>query len=161
LSLTTKTSSYLNQNSGEKILLTLWVGALWSIGFLAVPILFGQLDDRQLAGMLAGKMFTAVSYIGLFCGSMLVISLLRRLSHWRVELIVWLLFVMLLLVVIGEFIIQPQMAELKLMGLLPGSETSQQFDLLHRIASTLYTINSILGLALVMLHQANSASQAQ
>ena len=57
---------------GEQLLVTLWVGSLWAIGYLAVPILFSTLDDRMLAGMLAGKMFTAVSFIGLGCGTALL-----------------------------------------------------------------------------------------
>jgi hypothetical protein len=40
--------------------LTLWVGGFWAIGYLAAPMLFYNLDDRMLAGMLAGKMFTGM-----------------------------------------------------------------------------------------------------
>ena len=38
----------------ERILLTLWVGGLWSVGYLAVPVLFHGLNDRRLAGMVSG-----------------------------------------------------------------------------------------------------------
>ena len=141
---------FLNQTSGEKILLTFWVGALWAIGFLAVPTLFGTLEDRQLAGMLAGKMFTAVSYAGLFCGLMLLLSAAKRSIRIKTDKRIWMLVLMLLLVVIGEFILQPQMADLKQLGLLEGSETKQQFDRLHHSATILYMINSLLGLILVV-----------
>jgi hypothetical protein len=46
--------------------LTAWVGSLWAIGYLAVPILFHAQPDRQLAGMLAGQMFTASGYRAYF-----------------------------------------------------------------------------------------------
>ena len=38
----------------ERFLLTLWVGGLWIIGYLVTPVLFKTLDNRQLAGELAG-----------------------------------------------------------------------------------------------------------
>ena len=137
---------------GERVLLTLWVGGLWGIGYLAVPILFASLDDRMLAGMLAGRMFTALSFIGLGIGTALLVRALmfsvRPLSQWRVRLLI----LMLLIVVIGEFILQPMMAELKVGGLVEGSEKWAQFARLHGIASILYLINSISGLALLVLY---------
>ncbi|MCK5382667.1 MAG: DUF4149 domain-containing protein, partial [Gammaproteobacteria bacterium] len=30
----------------ERILLTLWVGSLWVVGFVVAPVLFAELDDR-------------------------------------------------------------------------------------------------------------------
>lgn len=138
------------QNLGERFLLTLWVGCLWAIGYLAVPVLFAKLDDRMLAGMLAGEMFTIVSYLGLFCGTALLLGLLFRLGtsavrDWRL----WLLLAMLLLVVAGEFILQPQMAELKLAGLPEGSMEASRFARLHGVSSILYLLNSLFGLVLI------------
>jgi len=156
MSLNNLSKMYLNQTVGEKILLTFWVGSLWAIGYLAVPTLFATLDDRQLAGMLAGKMFTAVSYMGLFCGVLLLLSLIKRSNRLKTEIRFWLLLVMLLLIIIGEFILQPQMAELKQMGLLAGSDAAREFSLLHQIATALYTLNSLLGLAMVVFHPAET-----
>ncbi len=47
------------------ILITFWVGALWTTGAVAYS-LFHTLEDHQLAGQLAGQFFTYVSYLGLF-----------------------------------------------------------------------------------------------
>jgi uncharacterized membrane protein len=137
---------YLNQTSGESILLTLWIGGLWIVGFLVTPTLFGNLDDRQLAGLLAGKMFTAISYIGLFCGSVLLFTEWRRAEAIKRSFSFWLLVAMLILVIVGEFVIQPQMAALKLAGLATGPE----FGRLHGIASVLYTVNCLFGLVLIL-----------
>jgi len=138
-------------NYGERILLTLWVGGLWSIGYLAVPILFATLDDRMLAGMLAGKMFTALSYIGLFCGGALLVASLystqQALRSWKVRLLI----LMLVIVAVGEFWIQPLMAELKVGGLVEGTEKWSSFARLHGLASSLYLVNSLCGLALLLL----------
>ena len=60
------------------ISVTLWVGALWAIGYLAAPILFYHLPDRQLAGSLAGEMFTFVAYIGMACGAYLLLNRLTK-----------------------------------------------------------------------------------
>lgn len=134
----------------EYPLLTLWVGGMWVIGYLAVPILFATLDDRMLAGMLAGKMFTAMSYIGLGAGGLLlVLALLKRpRSRWRVRL----LLLMLLLVAVGEFVLQPMMAELKAMGLVEGSDAAARFGMLHGVSSIIYLLNSLGGVALLILY---------
>jgi hypothetical protein len=135
----------------ERLIATLWVGALWAIGYLAVPILFSQLDDRMLAGALAGHMFTALSYIGLVAGTaLLALISLRRPARWRRSRL-WMVAAMLVLVMIGEFFFQPLMAELKRQGLVAGSEQAARFALLHGIASILYLINSLLGVVLVAL----------
>jgi len=131
----------------EKILLTLWVGGMWTAGYVVAPILFKQLD-RMTAGHIAGQMFTIISYIGLV--ALLAVLLLammqigmRAWRQWRYRIVL----VMLLLVVIAQFGLQPVMVELKTAG-LQGSN-ARQFASLHAVASILYLINSVLGLALV------------
>jgi hypothetical protein len=136
---------------GEQVLVTLWVGSLWAIGYLAVPTLFAALDDRMLAGMLAGKMFTAVSFIGLGCGTALLAMAVMASPRFPKDRRVLLLGLMLLLVLIGEFVLQPAMAELKAQGLVEGSGAAARFGLLHGVASLLYLLNSICGLLLLLL----------
>ena len=55
------------------IVITLWVGALWITGLTAY-VLFDTLQDKQLAGNLAGKLFTIVSYIGVASAFYLLIG---------------------------------------------------------------------------------------
>ena len=91
----------------ERILLTLWVGGLWIIGYMAVPTLFSFLDDRKLAGSIAGEMFHFMNYIGLVCGIALFISVVfRSRRSWQV----WIIFAMLTLVSVGAYILQPHHA---------------------------------------------------
>ena len=130
----------------ERILLTLWVGSLWAIGYMAAPVLFKLLEDRSLAGNLAGEMFHIVSYVGIICGGFLIAMSVRRGTNWRL----WVLLTMLVLVICGEFVLQPMMQELKAIGLLEGSAEKARFGVLHVIASSLYLINSLLGLTLVI-----------
>ena len=133
----------------ERILLTLWVGALWVAGFIVAPLLFSELDDRALAGSLAGSLFTITSYLGLGCGGLLLIlnSLTFRAVNWRAIFVVG----MLLLVVIGQFVITPMVVELRDQGL---TDTAR-FGQLHGLASVLFITTSILGLVLVAAGQKN------
>ena len=63
------------------MLSTLWVGALWAIGYLVAPILFSRLPDRALAGQIAGWMFSAVGMLGMVCASALILILLLKFTH--------------------------------------------------------------------------------
>lgn len=137
---------------GERLLLTLWVGSLWSIGYIAVPILFVTLDDRHLAGTLALHMFNAVRLIGLVCGVTLLIDLLysTRGVPWRRNWRIWAVIMMLFLIAVSQFVLSPVMDSLRATGLAEGSESARRFDQLHHVASFLYTITSLLGLALVV-----------
>lgn len=131
----------------ERILLTLWVGGLWSIGYMAVPTLFNVLNDHTLAGNLAGEMFHAINYIGLVCGVLLLVSTISRAGRiWQF----WVIAVMLLLVVCSEFVLQPMMHELKLIGLVDGSEQLTTFRRYHGLSQVLYLVNSLMGLALIV-----------
>jgi hypothetical protein len=129
--------------AAERILLTLWVGAMWVAGFIVAPLLFAELDERALAGSLAGSLFTVTSYLGLFCGGVLLLmnGLNYRAINWRAVVIIG----MLLLIVVGQFVITPMVAELRVAGL---TETPR-FGQLHGIASVLFIGTSVLGLLLV------------
>jgi len=135
----------------ERIFLTLWVGGFWAIGFVAVPSLFNMLvDDKQMAGMLAGQMFKAIFVVGLVCCLALLLSQCSQakqavIKSWRA----WLILLSIVFVMITFFYLQPSMAELKTIGLVEGSEQQQQFKLFHSISSSLYLIVSLIGLSLV------------
>ncbi len=133
---------------GERILLTLWVGGMWVVGYLVAPTLFSMLE-KSVAGNVAGQLFTLLSYLGLFCGSLLTIGLVSRIGveviqHWMF----WVLLIMLVIILIGQFALQPMMAELKATGLTDLNRS--EFGKLHGIASVLFLINSLLGLSLVI-----------
>ncbi|MDH3949091.1 MAG: DUF4149 domain-containing protein [Gammaproteobacteria bacterium] len=135
----------------ERILLTLWIGGMWSVGYIVAPTLFSMLEDRALAGAVAGQLFTIMSFVGLVAAAVLLSAQLYYAeSDWHRNWRVWVLLLMLLLIVIGEFYLQPLMAELKSGGLSQGSDNARQFGQLHGVASALFVINSLLGLGLVV-----------
>jgi hypothetical protein len=136
------------------ILLTVWVGGLWTIGYLAVPVLFTAQPDKQLAGMLAGQMFTLVGYVGMVCG---VYLLAQRIAvSGRTELrqpVFWIIAAMLLLTLAIQCGLQPIMTDLKAQALpldVMHSAFADRFKMLHRISGTIYLIQSLLGVVLVI-----------
>lgn len=135
----------------EALLQTLWIGGLWVIGYVVTPILFASLDDRRLAGELAGHMFTAINYIGLACGTLLLaFAILKLNGSFLKERRIIALLLMLVLIVILAFVLQPMMQELKLAGIVPDSESAARFGQLHGVSSVLYLLTSLLGLFLVL-----------
>lgn len=134
--------------------ITLWVGSLWSVGFLAVPVLFQTLPDKMLAGMLAGKMFSLVAYVGLSSASYILIYLAADSGKQAFrQNVFWIAVMMLLLVLAGEFVIQPEMAALKAQALpsdVMHSAFAERFQMLHRIATGIYVVQSLLGIVLAL-----------
>jgi hypothetical protein len=130
----------------ERVVLTLWVGALWAIGYIAAPVLFGVPEAQALAGRLAGEMFTAVSYLSLAAAAMLLlIRFLRR--RWRPLWQPAAIGAMLALIVAGEFGVRPLMS----------AAAPAEFGRLHGIAQGIYLLVSLLGLILVAAPQRKGA----
>lgn len=132
----------------------LWVGGTWAIGYLAVPVLFQTLPDRQLAGMLAGKMFTVMAFVGIGCALYLLAYQLRQFgrSVWKQRLFL-VTAAMLILAIVVQFGIQPIMADLKSQALpldVMHSALAQQFKTLHGLSSILYLLQSLLGIVLLV-----------
>jgi len=133
--------------------LTLWVGGLWAVGYLAAPTLFYSLDDRVLAGMLAGRMFGYIAWAGLVCGVWLLLFRLVRLGGAALKQgFFWIVLIMLLLSLAQQFGIQPILQQLKDQALpkdVMESLFRDRFAAWHGISSAVYLIQSLLGLAAV------------
>ena len=134
--------------------ITAWVGVLWAVGYLAVPVLFYTQPDKQLAGMLAGQMFTLVAYLGMVCGGFLLLQQIITSGQAVLRMsIFWIIAVMLLCTLIIQCGIQPVMANLKLEAMpldVLHSPFSNQFKALHGISSIIYLLQSLLGIFLVI-----------
>ncbi|HJW23297.1 MAG TPA: DUF4149 domain-containing protein [Rhodocyclaceae bacterium] len=136
------------------IALTAWIGGMWVIGYVAAPTLFATLGDRQLAGLVAGKLFAVMGWIGLGCGAYLAGFLLIRLGGGAFRRAAfWLTLVILALTVASQFGIQPLMAQLKAEAWpreVMETVLRDRFAAWHGISSILYLVQSILGLWLVV-----------
>jgi hypothetical protein len=116
-------------------------------------MLFYNLSDRMLAGMLAGKMFTGIAWIGIACGIWLLLFRFVRFGASAMkQSYFWIVLLMLLLTLAGHFGIQPIMAQLKEAALpkdVMQSLFRDRFATWHGVSSVVYLIQSLLGLALV------------
>lgn len=136
------------------IVITLWVGGLWAIGYLAAPSLFMSLDDKPLAGSLAGRMFTLMSYVGMVSAAYLILhGLLGHGLRVMRTATFWIVVLMLALVLIGHFGVQPIIASLKAQAWpadVMHSMFADRFRTWHGVASIAYLLQSLLGLWLVL-----------
>jgi hypothetical protein len=134
--------------------IALWVGGLWTIGYLVAPVLFSDLGDRQLAGMVAGRLFALIAWVGLVCAAYQLIFLLARNGIGAGKrLLFWLVLAMALMAAVSLFGIQPLMAQMKLNALprhVMDSVLRDRFATWHGISSILYLLQSLLGLWLVV-----------
>lgn len=139
------------------IAITLWVGGLWAIGGIAAPTLFYQIADRSLAGSTAGQMFTLVAWSGMACAAYLLLFLVGRRGLGVLKSgVFWLVLAMLALTLAGHFGIQPILAQLRVDALprqIMESTLRDRFAAWHGVSSALYLIESLLGLALVLLQE--------
>lgn len=137
-----------------QLTITLWVGALFAIGYLAAPTLFAQLADRTLAGGLAGEMFKWVAWLGIVCAAYLLLFLMARRGFGVFKSSVfWLVLAMLGFTVAGHFGIAPILAQVKADALprqVMESALRDRFATWHGVSSGLYLIESLLGLWLVI-----------
>ncbi len=135
------------------ICITLWVGALWAVGFLTAPVLFHELADKTLAGNLAGKLFAIIAWLGIGSAAYALLYVLVRQGARSLKTAVfWLIFLMLLLTLAGHFGVTPVIAQLKAEALpreVMESVLKDRFVAWHGVSSVLYLIQSVLGIALV------------
>ena len=134
-----------------------WVGGLLAIGFIAAPVLFTQLADRSVAGNLAGGMFTVMAWVGIGCGAYLILFVLFG-KGWRAfqSGVFWIVLVMLALTVAGHFGVQPILTQLQAEALprrVMESALRDRFTTWHGVSSALYLVQSLLGIALVLLQE--------
>jgi hypothetical protein len=139
------------------IAVTAWVGSLMAIGFIAAPLLFARIADRTLAGALAGDMFSITAWVGLACGAYLILYLLA-VKGWRAfqSGVFWIVLLMLALAAAGHFGVQPVLAQLKADALprqVMESALRDRFATWHGVSSALYLVQTLLGIALLILQE--------
>ncbi len=129
---------------GERILETLWVGSLWTVGYLVAPTLFASLDDRATAGRIAGELFWIETLISVAVGIMLLaIHISTSARRWSGRC--WLIVSMVGLLSVSEWVVRPFMAAARLEQ---GSD-SELFAILHGVSALLYLVAAVLGLGLI------------
>ncbi|WP_293766476.1 DUF4149 domain-containing protein [uncultured Aquitalea sp.] len=130
---------------------TFWIGGLWIIGIVVTPVLFSMLD-RVTAGMVAGKLFSAIAWVGLVCGVILLVDeIWRNGVRGMKEAAFWLVVGMLACTIINQFAVAPIIVDLKQQmnhaaeGMFGGG-----FATWHAISSLIYLVQSLMGLVYVL-----------
>lgn len=137
-------------NGLKNILSTLWIGGMWIIGVIAAPILFGSID-KSVAGVLAGKLFHAIGWIGIVAGAYL---LMWQIGTGGLRVLrtsgFWLIMGMLACTLANQFAIFPIIASFKpavsnaTEGMFGGGLSSW-----HTISSLIYLAQSLFGVLYV------------
>jgi len=86
--------------AGSRLILTFWLGALWSVGYLVIPYIAKTMPDPSAWQPLALGLKYLTINVGIFCGLVVLISRLFELSVAKLSLIetqTTLLVIMLLL----------------------------------------------------------------
>ena len=135
------------------LVVTLWAGSLWTVGYLVAPVRFATLPDRSLAGSIAGSLFRAQAWLSLACGLLLLLLVwLNKTADIKRTTSV-LIVAMLVCVLVGYFGLQPFMAEIRAIAASHGGEMDEalrsRFGLLHGVASIIYLVQSLLAAVLV------------
>ncbi|KIF82227.1 DUF4149 domain-containing protein [Noviherbaspirillum autotrophicum] len=139
------------------LIATLWAGSLWTVGYLVAPTLFATLDDKVLAGSIAGSLFRIEAWLSIFCGAGLLV--LAKFSAGAGSgrpdrRLLWIVVGMLACTAIGYFSLHPYMAALKEAAGPAGVMTADartQFGILHGVSSAFYLVQSMLAVALVLV----------
>ena len=128
----------------EALVLTLWVGALWTVGYIVAPALFAHFGDPAVAGAMAGRLFTLVTWISLASAAVLL-----ALYAWRREglrLRAWLALSAAGLLAASQFAVRPLMESAR----LPDGSAGPGFGAWHGVSQGLYLAASLVALALVV-----------
>lgn len=134
------------------LIATLWVGSLWTVGYLVAPALFASLSDRALAG----TMFRIEAWLSVICAIAMIVLIRSATAgedRARRKHLLWIATGMLACTLIGYFGLQPFMTALREAagpGGVMDSELKSQFGILHGVSSAFYLGQSVLGVALVL-----------
>jgi Domain of unknown function (DUF4149) len=134
--------------------ITLWVGGMWMLGYVVVPALFHLLPDRMLAGRVAGELFTLLAYIGMASALYLLLYQFQKFGRNAItQRLFQITIAMLVLVLVGQFVLQPVMVDLKAQAApldVMHSVFAGRFKALHAVSEILFLAQSLLGITLVL-----------
>ena len=114
-----------------------------------------MLEDRTLAGTIAGSLFSTTTLIGIACGVLVLIVWFLR-QRGRVpqhRYLAWLVLAMLGIALVGQYGIQPVLASLREQAYpqpVMESVFADSFARWHMVAGILYLAQSLLGAGLVI-----------
>ena len=109
----------------------LWWGALTTVGFLVVPMLFANLPTPAIAGTMAGKLFSALTWVAVGCGMLLLVIFRSNqpLAHMdRAQSAIFFISFGMLLALLSEFAVAPRII------------ARQDLRLWHSLGTAMYVV---------------------
>ncbi len=124
----------------QRLLLVLWAGSLWSVALWVAPTLFFAQHDRQLAGLLAGRLFSIETYLGVATAVLALVLPGRGQFLWG--------YLAAALLAGNEWLLRPVMVQARLHGAAWGLT----FGAWHGVSALLYVLACLLALLLIWNH---------
>jgi hypothetical protein len=109
-----------------RLLLALWAGSAWSLAAWVAPTLFHAQGDRHLAGVLAARLFSIETYVGLGMAGLALVSPLRAHFRWG--------YAAALLLAVNEWGLKPVMESAH----AQGSALGLTFGAWHGVSALIY-----------------------
>ena len=120
-----------------RVLVVLWAGSLWSLAVWVAPTLFYAQGDRHVAGVLAARLFSIETYVGLGVAALALLRLSRAKFVWG--------YAAVALLSINEWLLKRIMAQAQVHGTAAGLS----FGAWHGVSAVLYVAACLAVLRLV------------
>ena len=123
--------------SAFRVLSVLWAGSLWSVGLWVTPILFAAESDHRLAGVLAGRIFSIETYVGIAVAAFALVLPGRTKFAWG--------YLAAGLLAVNEWALRPIMVAAR----AHGSAMGLTFGAWHGVSAVIYLMACLALLVLV------------
>ena len=123
--------------SAFRVLSVLWAGSLWSVGLWVTPILFAVESDHRLAGVLAGRIFSIETYVGIAFAAFALVLPGRTKFAWG--------YLAAGLLAVNEWALRPIMVAAR----AHGSAVGLTFGAWHGVSAVIYLMACLALLVLV------------
>lgn len=132
----------------------LWAGALWVLGYIAAPAVFGMIEG-PLAGDIVGSFLRRLAWISFVCAALMLVlvqvsSDLEKGRRRYLNLLVLAMLACALVMFVG---LQPAMASLREAagpGGVRASPLWTQFAVLHGVSQLFHLVEGVLAAILVV-----------
>ncbi|HEY6619423.1 MAG TPA: DUF4149 domain-containing protein [Steroidobacteraceae bacterium] len=119
-----------------RVLLVLWAGSLWSLLWVAAVVFHFQ-SDRHIAGLIAGRLFSVETYLGLALAGLAL--LLPNRARFLLG------FVAVALLALNEWVLKAAMIRAQ----MHGGSAYLSFGAWHGISAGLYVLACLCVLVLI------------
>lgn len=119
-----------------RVTLVLWAGGLWSLAWVTYTLFHAQ-PDRQLAGRLAGPLFSFEAYVGVVAALLALLRPGRSKFRWG--------YIAAALLACNEWLLRPLMNAAR----THGTAAHLTFNAWHGVSMSLYLVACIAVLIMV------------